>query len=58
LARCISVFAVGIALQGSTANVLTLNLADPGLRLVSATLLVAVGLAADRGAAVPAYMRR
>jgi hypothetical protein len=52
------VFAVGIAVQGSTANVLALNLADHGLHLVSAILLVAVGLTADRGAEVPAYLRR
>ncbi len=52
------VFAVGIALQGSTANVLALNLADHGLHLVSAILLATVGLAADRGAAVPAHLRR
>ncbi|MGH3765465.1 MAG: DUF4383 domain-containing protein [Pseudonocardiaceae bacterium] len=52
------VFAVGIALQGSTANILALNLADHGLHLISAIALVAVGLAADRTAALPAYQRR
>jgi Domain of unknown function (DUF4383) len=52
------VFAVGIALQGSTANVLALNVADHGLHLVSALLLATIGLAADRSATPPAYLRR
>ncbi|MGH3867378.1 MAG: DUF4383 domain-containing protein [Pseudonocardiaceae bacterium] len=52
------VFAVGIALQGSTANVLALNWADDGLHLISAVLLATVGLAADRSAGRPAYLSR
>ncbi|MGH3688435.1 MAG: DUF4383 domain-containing protein [Pseudonocardiaceae bacterium] len=52
------VFAAGIALQGSTANILALNLADHGLHLISAILLVTVGFAADRNSAIPAYNRR
>lgn len=52
------VFAIGLALQGSTANFLALNLADHGLHLVSAILLATVGIVADRAATPPAYMRR
>ncbi len=52
------VFAVGLALQGSTANILALNVADHGLHLVSALLLATVGFAADRTVAGPAYLRR
>lgn len=52
------VFAVGLALQGSTANILALNVADHGLHLVSAVLLATVGIAADRSATPPAYLRR
>ena len=52
------VFAVGLALQGSTANVLALNVADHGLHLVSAVLLVSIGVAADRSTTPPAYLRR
>ncbi|HEY6424617.1 MAG TPA: DUF4383 domain-containing protein [Pseudonocardiaceae bacterium] len=42
------VFAMGLAVQGSTANILALNWADDGLHLVSALLLAGVGLGADR----------
>ena len=42
------VFAMGLALQASTANILALNGADHGLHLISALLLATVGLAADR----------
>lgn len=42
------VFAMGLALQDSTANILALNGADHGLHLISALLLATVGLAADR----------
>jgi hypothetical protein len=52
------VFAAGLALQGSPANILALNLADHSLHLVSALLLAAIGLAADRSVAGPAYLRR
>ena len=45
------VFAIGLALQGSTANILALNGADHGLHLISALLLMIVGLAADRSSA-------
>lgn len=52
------VLAIGIALQGSTANFLALNWADQGLHLISAVLLGAVGLAADRSPALMGYARR
>ncbi|MGH3694278.1 MAG: DUF4383 domain-containing protein [Pseudonocardiaceae bacterium] len=42
------VFVAGLALQGSSANILALNGADHGLHLVSALLLLAVGIGADR----------
>jgi hypothetical protein len=42
------VFAMGLTLQASTANILALNGADHGLHLISALLLATVGLAADR----------
>ncbi len=45
------VFAMGLALQDSTANILALNGADHGLHLISALLLVTVGLVADRSSA-------
>lgn len=45
------VFALGLAAQGSTANILALNTADHGLHLASALLLVGVGLGADRASA-------
>jgi uncharacterized protein DUF4383 len=48
------VFAVGLAVQGSTANILALNGADHGLHLLSGLLLAIVGLAADRSATRPA----
>jgi hypothetical protein len=42
------VFVAGLAVQGSSANILALNAADHGLHLISALLLLTVGLAADR----------
>ena len=48
------VFAVGLAVQGSMANILALNGADHGLHLLSGLLLAIVGLAADRSATRPA----
>lgn len=42
------VFAMGLALQDSAANILALNGADHGLHLISALLLASVGLAVDR----------
>lgn len=42
------VFVAGLAVQGSSANILALNGADHGLHLISALLLLTVGLAADR----------
>jgi len=42
------VFAIGLVMQGSSANILALNGADHGLHLISALLLATVGLAADR----------
>lgn len=42
------VFVAGLAVQGSSANILALNGADHGLHLISALLLLVVGLAADR----------
>ncbi|MGH3871725.1 MAG: DUF4383 domain-containing protein [Pseudonocardiaceae bacterium] len=42
------VFVAGLAVQSSSANILALNGADHGLHLVSALLLLTIGLAADR----------
>jgi uncharacterized protein DUF4383 len=49
------VFAVGLALQGSSANILALNGADHGLHLISALLLATVGFVADRSAPRAAF---
>lgn len=45
------VFVAGLAVQGSGANILALNGADHGLHLISAVLLLVVGLVADRSSA-------
>lgn len=51
------VFVLGLAVQGSAANILALNTADHGLHLASALLLIGVGLGADRASARAAAAR-